>query len=108
MAQFNVKGRYTDRNGRSHNFRLISGSSDRRYIEDLVRAQYPAKDVFINIVNQDFRWKSSLYFGDLNGQVTWLTRMGTRTINTISLLIEIATVEHPQKTNLTIKTTIVH
>ena len=55
MAQFNVKGRYTDRNGRSHNFRLISGSSDRRYIEDLVRAQYPAKDVFINIVNQDFR-----------------------------------------------------
>ena len=52
MTQFNVKGRYTDRYGRSHNFRLISGSSDRRYIEDLVRAQYPAKDVFINIVNQ--------------------------------------------------------
>ena len=55
MTEFNVKGRYTDRYGRSHNFRLISGSSDRRYIEDLVRAQYPAKDVFINIVNQDLR-----------------------------------------------------
>ena len=55
MTEFNVKGRYTDRNGRSHNFRLISDSSDRRYIEDLVRAQYPAKDVFINIVNQDLR-----------------------------------------------------
>ena len=55
MTQFNVKGRYTDRYGRSHNFRLISDSSDRRYIEDLVHAQYPAKDVFINIVNQDLR-----------------------------------------------------
>ena len=55
MTQFNVKGRYTDKYGRSHNFRLISDSSDRRYIGDLVRAQYPAKDVFINIVNQDLR-----------------------------------------------------
>ena len=53
MTEFNVKGRYTDRHGRSHNFRLISDSADRRYIEDLVRAQYPAKDVFINLVNQD-------------------------------------------------------
>ena len=55
MTEFNVKGRYTDRYGRSYNFRLISNSSDRKYIEDLVRAQYPAKDVFINIVNQDIQ-----------------------------------------------------
>ena len=65
MTEFNVKGRYTDRYGRSHNFRLISDSSDRRYIEDLVRAKYPAKDVFINIVNQDLRWKfSGQYISD--------------------------------------------
>ncbi len=52
MTQFNVKGRYTDNQGRSHNFQLISDVSDRRFIEDLVRAQYPAKKIFINIVNQ--------------------------------------------------------
>ena len=53
MAKFNVKGRYTDDRGRSHNFQLISDLSDRRYIEQLVKAQYPANKVYINIVNQD-------------------------------------------------------
>ena len=53
MTNCNVKGRYTDDRGRSHNFQLISDLSDRRYIEQLVRAQYPADKVFINIVNQD-------------------------------------------------------
>ncbi len=52
MTQYNVKGRYTDDRGRSHNFQLISDLSDRRYIEQLVRAKYPAKNVYINIVNQ--------------------------------------------------------
>ena len=42
--------------------------------------------------------------GDLNGKVTWFPWVGTRTINAISLLIEIASGEHPQRTNLTIKT----
>ncbi len=55
MTQFNVKGRYTDNQGRSHNFQLISDVSDRRFIEDLVRAQFPAKTIFINTVNQDLR-----------------------------------------------------
>ena len=55
MTQYNVKGRYTDKQGRTHNFRLVSDVSDRRFIEDLVRAQYPAVKVYINIVNQDFR-----------------------------------------------------
>ena len=54
MTQYNVKGRYTDQQGRTHNFRLVSDLSDRRFIEDLVRAQYPAVKVYINIVNQDF------------------------------------------------------
>ena len=53
MTQYNVKGRYTDDQGRSHNFQLISDLSDRRFIEQLVRARYPADKVFINIVNQD-------------------------------------------------------
>ena len=55
MTQYKVKGRYTDDRGRSHNFQLISDLSDRRYIEQLVRAQYPAKQIFINTVNQDLR-----------------------------------------------------
>ena len=42
--------------------------------------------------------------GDLYGKVTWFPWVGTRTINAISLLIEIASGEHPQRTNLTIKT----
>ena len=55
MTQYNVKGRYTDKQGSTHNFRLVSDVSDRRFIEDLVRAQYPAVKVYINTVNQDFR-----------------------------------------------------
>ena len=55
MTQFKVKGRYTDNQGRSHDFQLISDCSDRRFIEDLIRAQYPAKRIFINTVNQDLR-----------------------------------------------------
>ena len=45
-----AKGRYTDQQGRSHNFRVQTDNSDRRYIESLVRAQYPAIDVIINYV----------------------------------------------------------
>ena len=41
--------------------------------------------------------------GDLEGQVTWFPWVGTRTINAASLLIEIASGEHPQRTELTIK-----
>jgi hypothetical protein len=52
MTQYNVKGRYTDDRGRSHNFMIESDLSDRRFIEQLVRARYPADKVFINTVNQ--------------------------------------------------------
>ena len=55
MIQLNVKGRYADNQGRQHNFPLFSDVSDRRFIEDLVRAQFPAKTIFINTVNQDLR-----------------------------------------------------
>ncbi len=55
MTQYNIKSRYTDKQGRSHDFQLISDVSDRRFIEDLVRAQYPAIIIFINTVNQDLR-----------------------------------------------------
>ena len=55
MTQFNVKGRHTDNQVRSHNLKLIPDVSDRRFIEDLVRAQFPAKTIFINTVNQDLR-----------------------------------------------------
>ena len=52
MTLYNVKGRYTDDRGRSHNFMIESDLSDRRFIEQLVRARYPADKVFINTVNQ--------------------------------------------------------
>ena len=52
MAQFKVKGRYTDSQGRSHNFSITSDSADRRFLEELVRARYPADRVFINKVSQ--------------------------------------------------------
>ena len=52
MTIYNVKARYTDDRGRSHNITLQSDLSDRRFIEQLVRARYPADKVFINTVNQ--------------------------------------------------------
>ena len=52
MTQYYCKVRYTDDRGRSHNIEIESDLSDRRYIEQLVRARYPAKQVFINIVSQ--------------------------------------------------------
>ena len=55
MPLFNVKGRYTDKQGRSHYFKLVSDCSDCSFMNDLVRAQYPAEKVYINIVNQDLR-----------------------------------------------------
>ena len=53
MSQFKVKGRYIDRQRRSHYFELISDSTDRSFIKDLVRAKYPAVDIFISTVNQN-------------------------------------------------------
>ena len=53
MAQFNVKGRYVDRQRRSHYFELVSDCSDRPYIKDLIRAKFPAEEIFINTVNQN-------------------------------------------------------
>jgi|TARA_R100001530_G_scaffold73117_2_gene51562 hypothetical protein len=52
MTQYNVKVRYTDNRGRSHNVQMESDLADRPYIEELVRARYPANQVFINRVWQ--------------------------------------------------------
>ena len=54
MSQFKVKGRYVDRQRRSHYFELVSDSSDRNFIKDLVLAKYPAVNIFINTVNQNY------------------------------------------------------
>ena len=54
MSQYKVKGRYKDQQRRSHYFELVSDSSDRNFIKDLVRAKYPAVDIFINVVNQNY------------------------------------------------------
>ena len=54
MSQHKVKGRYVDRQRRSHYFELVSDSSDRNFIKDLVRAKYPAVDIFINNLNQNY------------------------------------------------------
>ena len=52
MTIYTVKARYTDDRGRSHQIVIESDLSDRRYIEQLIRAQYPADRIFINTVNQ--------------------------------------------------------
>ena len=52
MTDYICKIRYTDDRGRAHNVIIESDLSDRRYIEQLVRARYPAKHVFINLVSQ--------------------------------------------------------
>ena len=49
---YEVKARYTDDRGRSHNIVLESDLTDRRYIEQLIRARYPADKIFINTVRQ--------------------------------------------------------
>ena len=52
MTIYNVKARSTDDTDTSHNITLQSDLSDRRFIEQLIRAQYPADKIFINTVNQ--------------------------------------------------------
>ena len=57
-----------------------------------------ARTAYLNLQLNKFE-----IIGDLEGQVTWFPWVGTRTINAASLLIEIASGEHPQRTELTIK-----
>ena len=52
MTQYKVSGRYVDKQNRSHTFALFADCSDRRFLEGLVKAQYPAKEVIINKVSQ--------------------------------------------------------
>ena len=52
MTQYNCKIRYTDDRGRSHYVMVESDLTDRRYIEQLVKARYPAEKVYINSVRQ--------------------------------------------------------
>lgn len=53
MTQYKIKGRYIDRQRRSHYFELVSDCSDRIYIKDLIHAKFPAEEIFINTVNQN-------------------------------------------------------
>ena len=52
MTQYYCRRRYTYDRGRSDNVEIESDLSDRRYIEQLVRARYPADRVYINLVRQ--------------------------------------------------------
>ena len=45
-----AKVRYTDFQKRSHYVEVESDNTDRRHIEDLVRAQYPAEKIYIQSV----------------------------------------------------------
>ena len=47
-----AKVRYTDFQNRSHFVEVESDFADRRHIEDLVRAQYPANKVYFQSVRQ--------------------------------------------------------
>ncbi len=46
------KVRYTDFQKRSHIVVVESDSADRRHIEDLVKAKYPAEKIYIQSVRQ--------------------------------------------------------
>ncbi len=48
-----AKVRYTDFQKRSHYVEVESDTSDRRHIEDLVRAKYPADKIYIQSVRSN-------------------------------------------------------
>ena len=47
-----AKIRYVDFQKRSHTVEVESDTSDRRHLEDLVRAKYPAEKVYFHSVRQ--------------------------------------------------------
>ena len=47
-----AKVRYVDFQKRSHTVEIESDSADRRHLEDLLRAKYPADKVFFQSVRQ--------------------------------------------------------
>ena len=47
-----AKVRYVDHQKRSHYVEIESDSADRRHLEDLVRARYPAEKVFFQSIKQ--------------------------------------------------------
>ena len=47
-----AKVRYVDHQKRSHYVEIESDSADRRHLEDLVRARYPADKVYFQSVKQ--------------------------------------------------------
>ena len=54
MTQNIVNARYTDNQNRSHYITETVDTTDRRYIEDFIRARYPVgKQLFINSVRQN-------------------------------------------------------
>ena len=48
----NCKVRYVDFQKRSHMIEIESDSADRRHLEDLVKARYPAEKVYFQSVKQ--------------------------------------------------------
>ena len=47
-----AKIRYGDEQNRSHYIEIESDVADRRHIEDLVKAKYPAEKIYIQSVRQ--------------------------------------------------------
>ena len=47
-----AKVRYVDFQKRSHTVTVESDTTDRRHLEDLVRAQYPADKIYFQSVSQ--------------------------------------------------------
>jgi len=47
-----AKVRYVDFQKRSHTVEVESDSADRRHLEDLIRAKYPAEKVYFHSVRQ--------------------------------------------------------
>ena len=52
MTIFNCSGAWYDRRGARHNFEIESDRAERRFIIELVEAQYPTDRVVVNSVQR--------------------------------------------------------
>ena len=51
---YDCSGAWIDSRGRRHSFEVESDRSERRFIEELVEAMYPAEKVIVNSVRPNY------------------------------------------------------
>tara|TARA_B000000532_G_C18724720_1_gene344124 strand:+ start:208 stop:369 length:162 start_codon:yes stop_codon:yes gene_type:complete len=51
---FIATGAWHDSRGRRHNFKIDTDTAERRFIKEIVEAQYPAERVVVDMVRPNF------------------------------------------------------